>query len=76
MADSAHTPSNLERQLAFLQEADRLKTVLRASRLTDDSRRENSGEHSWHVALYALILADQAGPDLSLIHISEPTRPY
>ncbi|KFI31888.1 hydrolase [Haematobacter massiliensis] len=71
MSDSADTlsdlaPSDLDRQLAFLREADRLKTVLRASRLTDDSRRENSGEHSWHVALYALVLADQAAPDVSI----------
>ncbi len=50
----------LEAQLAFLREADRLKSVLRASRLIDGSRRENSAEHSWHVMLYALILADQA----------------
>lgn len=53
-------------QVAFLQEADRLKNVLRASRLIDDSRRENSAEHSWHVMLYALVLADQAGPDVSI----------
>lgn len=53
-------------QVAFLQEADRLKSVLRASRLIDDSRRENSAEHSWHVMLYALVLADQAGPDVSI----------
>ncbi|AMJ47907.1 HD domain-containing protein [Cereibacter sphaeroides] len=56
----------LGRQLAFLAEADRLKTVLRANTLADGSRRENSGEHSWHVALYALILADQAGPDVRI----------
>ena len=53
----------LDAQLAFLTEADRLKEVLRASRLTHDPRHENSAEHSWHVMLYALVLADQAkGP--------------
>ena len=36
---------------AFLNEADRLKNVERASALMDDSRAENSAEHSWHVAL-------------------------
>ncbi|SFU21543.1 HD domain-containing protein [Sedimentitalea nanhaiensis] len=56
----------LEAQLAFLREADRLKTVLRASRLIDDSRHENSAEHSWHIMLYALVLADQAGPDINI----------
>ena len=56
----------LTRQLAFLDEADRLKTVLRATTIGDGSRPENSGEHSWHLALYALVLADQAGPSVSI----------
>ncbi len=56
----------LSAQFAFLNEADRLKSVLRANTLVDGSRRENSGEHSWHLALYALILADQAGPDVDI----------
>ena len=55
-----------EAQFAFLNEADRLKSVLRATTLVDGSRPENSGEHSWHLALYALVLADQAGPDVSI----------
>lgn len=50
----------LEAQFAFLAEADRLKSVLRATTLCDGSRRENSGEHSWHLALYAMVLADHA----------------
>ncbi|WP_444666314.1 HD domain-containing protein [Cereibacter changlensis] len=56
----------LEAQFVFLNEADRLKSVLRATTLCDGSRRENSGEHSWHLALYALVLADQAGPGVNI----------
>lgn len=56
----------LERQFAFLNEADRLKQVLRATTLIDGARAENSGEHSWHLALYALVLADQAGPGVDI----------
>ncbi len=56
----------LEAQIAFLREADKLKSILRASRLIDDSRFENSAEHSWHIMLYAMVLADQAGPDVSI----------
>lgn len=56
----------LERQFAFLNEADRLKHVMRATTLVDGSRPENSGEHSWHLALYALVLADQAGPGVNI----------
>lgn len=53
---------DLQARLAFLAEADRLKSVHRATTLVDGSRPENSAEHSWHLALYALILADQAAP--------------
>lgn len=56
----------LAAQLAFLAEADRLKSVLRASTLNDGSRRENSAEHSWHVMLYAAVLADQAPPGVDV----------
>ena len=56
----------LDDQITFLLEADRLKTVLRQSTLTDRSRRENSAEHSWHLALMALVLAEYAPPGLDL----------
>ena len=50
----------LNAQFAFLNEADKLKSVLRATSLVDGSRRENSAEHSWHVMLYALTMAEHA----------------
>ncbi|SNS74644.1 HD domain-containing protein [Tropicimonas sediminicola] len=53
-------------QIAFLQEIDRLKGVLRATPIADNSRRENSAEHSWHIAMYALVLADEAGPEVRI----------
>jgi putative hydrolase of HD superfamily len=49
-------------QVRFLVEADRLKSVERANPLVDGSRRENSAEHSWHVALLALVLAERSRP--------------
>lgn len=52
----------LDAQMAFLTEACKLKSVTRATTLCDGSRRENSGEHSWHLALYAMVLGDHA-PD-------------
>lgn len=55
MADGA-----LDARMAFLLEADRLKGVARATRLADGSRHENSAEHSWHLALMALVLAPHA----------------
>jgi putative hydrolase of HD superfamily len=55
-----HLPDRLSAQLRFLLEADRLKGVLRGSRIADGSRRENSAEHSWHLALLAIVLAEWA----------------
>lgn len=57
---------NIADQFAFLEEADRLKKILRATPIHDNSRPENSGEHSWHVALYAMVLAEHAGPDVNI----------
>ncbi|PRY26559.1 putative hydrolase of HD superfamily [Aliiruegeria haliotis] len=59
----------LSAQFAFLQEIDRLKGVLRATPIGDNSRKENSAEHSWHIAMYALVLADQAGPEVDIARV-------
>jgi putative hydrolases of HD superfamily len=52
----------LEAQLDFVLEADRLKGVHRRTTLMDGSRRENSAEHSWYLALAARVLAEYAPP--------------
>lgn len=46
-----------------------MKSVLRATTLCDGSRRENSGEHSWHLTLYAMVLADQAGDGVDISRV-------
>ena len=56
----------LSAQLAFLTEADRLKSVLRGTTLCDGSRKENSAEHSWHIMLYALTLAEHANRPVNI----------
>ena len=56
----------MDKQLAFLQEIDKLKSVVRKSPLIDQSRRENSAEHSWHLAMYALILADSSNQAIDI----------
>jgi putative hydrolases of HD superfamily len=61
--------TRLDQQFAFLNEADKLKSVLRATTLCDASRSENSGEHSWHLALYAMVLADQAAPGVDIARV-------
>ena len=66
LAGQALPEGDLARRLRFLAEADGLKSVYRANTLIDNSRHENSAEHSWHLALYALILADQAGAGVDI----------
>lgn len=56
-------------RLQFLVEVDRAKQILRQNFLVDGSRRENDAEHSWHVALMALVLAPYAAPDVNLTRV-------
>ncbi|SOB98568.1 HD domain-containing protein [Rhodobacter maris] len=57
----------LATQFAFLAEVEKLKSVTRATPIHDASRPENSAEHSWTLALYALVLADQAAPGVDVL---------
>jgi len=61
----------MEQQIAFLLEADRLKNVLRRTTLTDSSRQENSAEHSWHLALAAMILKEYAVEPVDLPRVTK-----
>lgn len=56
----------LQSQLHFVMTLDRLKTVLRKTRLADGSRWENSAEHSWHLATMALVFQEYAPPTVDL----------
>lgn len=63
------TQSDLDAQFRFLTEIDRLKEVLRASPIVSKARRENSAEHSWHLAMYAVTLSPYApaGTDIGRV---------
>lgn len=60
----------LTQQLAFLNEIEKLKLVYRRNKTVDQSRYENSAEHSWHVALMALMLAEHTdAPSIDLFKV-------
>lgn len=63
MSDSL---ARFTRQLEFIREIDKVKSIFRQTYLLDCRRRENDAEHSWHIAVMALILAEYApeGTDL------------
>lgn len=50
----------IQQQLTFLAELDQLKSIVRQSPLINRSRKENSAEHSWHLAMFALVLLEHA----------------
>ena len=58
----------LQQQIAFVVEADKLKSILRQTPLADNSRPENSAEHSWHLALAALTLQEYAPDGTDVLH--------
>jgi putative hydrolase of HD superfamily len=73
MAPSSPGPvephADLTARLAFLLEADRLKGVERRNDLIDGSRRENTAEHSWHLALFAVVLSGYANEPIDVLRV-------
>lgn len=60
----------LGQQIAFMVEVDKLKEVFRQSKLIHSRRRENDAEHSWHLCLTVILLAEHANsPDLDVLHV-------
>ncbi|GAX91195.1 phosphohydrolase [Effusibacillus lacus] len=65
-----YTNHRLARQIEFLMEIDKLKQIFRQSFLTDKTRNENDAEHSWHLAMMAIVLSEYANqPDLDLLRV-------
>ena len=58
--DQKAAPGRLEQQIRFILEIDKLKTILRRTYLLHVDRAENTAEHSWHLAMMAILLAEHA----------------
>src|SRR4051794_9795204 len=56
----------LEKQLQFIVEIDKLKSIYRRTYLIDGERKENTAEHSWHLAIVAIILAEYANEAINI----------
>jgi len=64
------TPARLEQQIRFIFEVDRLKEIFRQTVCSQSRRRENDAEHSWHICLATLVLAEHANtPDLDVLRV-------
>ena len=61
--------TRLEKQIAFILEIDKVKQIFRQNYLADGKRRENDAEHSWHMALMALLLKEYAEEEVDVLRV-------
>ena len=59
----------LDQQLKFTAEIDKMTSILRRTMLIDKSRRENDAEHSWHIAVMALLFEEYASEPVDIGHV-------
>jgi len=65
----AMTPEKLLRQIDFIKEIDKLKYIQRKTKLFNSDRYENDAEHSWHLALMAMILFEHADESVDILKV-------
>ncbi|WP_160036492.1 HD domain-containing protein [Paenibacillus sp. An7] len=59
----------IRQQIEFIREIDKLKHVFRQSYLMNQERHENDAEHSWHIAVMALLLKEHSDEDLDMTKV-------
>lgn len=60
---------SLRRQIEFLIEIDKVKSIFRRTKLFDKSRHENDAEHSWHLAIMAIVLAEHSNEPIDVAKV-------
>jgi putative hydrolase of HD superfamily len=58
-----------EQQIRFILEIDKLKTIMRRTYLLNADRAENTAEHSWHLAMMAILLAEHANQPVDVARV-------
>ncbi|MCD8008015.1 MAG: HD domain-containing protein, partial [Clostridiales bacterium] len=58
--------NRLEKQFAFILEADKEKFIGRQTYLSDGQRKENDAEHAWHLALMTILLSEYANEEIDV----------
>lgn len=61
--------TRLEKQIAFIVEIDKVKNIFRQTYLADKNRKENDAEHSWHIALMAILLQEYAEEPVDVLRV-------
>ncbi len=57
------------KQMRFIYEIDKVKSIFRKTRLFDNSRYENDAEHSWHLAMMALAIGEHASQSVDICRV-------
>lgn len=60
---------NLLQQIEFIKEIDKLKYILRRTKLLNSDRHENDAEHSWHLAMMTIVLAEHANTRIDVLKV-------
>lgn len=59
----------LLKQIEFIKEIDKIKFIFRKTKLISSNRNENDAEHSWHLAMMAMVLAEHANEPIDLLRV-------
>lgn len=62
-------PENLLKQVAFIKEIDKLKYIQRKTKLFNSNRHENDAEHSWHLAMMTIVLAEHSDKPIDVLKV-------
>ena len=60
---------NLLKQVAFIKEIDKLKYIQRKTKLFNSDRHENDAEHSWHLAMMTIVLAEHSDKPIDVLKV-------
>lgn len=71
MNEKTITDERLKKQIDFISEIDKIKSIFRQTYVSDLSRQENDAEHSWHLALMAMVLSEYANEEVDVLHVIE-----
>ena len=62
-------PDNLSKQISFIKEIDKIKYIQRKTKLFNSDRPENDAEHSWHLAMMTIVLAEHADTPVDVLKV-------
>lgn len=69
LGDDQLIRERLKKDIEFIVELDRMKSILRQTSLIGEDRREDDAQHSWHISIMAMILSEYANEDIDVCKV-------